>query len=323
MARRRLCVALVCPPRLARGVDDLRRALGDTRTAVIGPHVTLVPPVNVAAGDVVAARGAVRAAAGAARPFDLLLGPVASFAPATPTIHLSVDGAAADLGRLAALRDSLFTGPLSRPDPRPYVPHVTLRRSASQDQVDGAVAAMEGRFGPWEVDRVSLLEHVAPDEQVGRGARWFTLAEEPFGGPEVSGRGGVELHVRAVRAVEPAAAELLGRSDLSGGVVGGDPGRRLVVVAELAGDPEHPVAAAIGSVDGPTARLGGVVVDEGSRRSGIGRRTLLAWTSAAAARGADVVLVDRRDDEFDSSAWTALLDDCGFATVGDLCVRRP
>ena len=319
MARRRLCVALVCPPRLARGVDDLRRALGDTRTEVFGPHVTLVPPVNVAVEDVPAAWAAVRAAATLARPFELVLGPAATFAPATPTVHLSVGGGDADLGRLVALRDSLFTGPLSRPDHRPYVPHVTLRRSATQDQIDGALAALVGRFGPWEVDRVSLLEHVAPEEQVGRGSRWFTLAEEPFGGPEVSGRGGVELATRAVRAVEPAAAALLGRADLSGGVVGGDPGRRLVVVAEPPGAPGHPLAVAIGTVDGTTARLGGVVVDEPSRRSGIGRRTLLAWSSAAAGRGAEVVLVDRPD----TPAWSGLLADCGFATVGDLCVRRP
>jgi 2'-5' RNA ligase len=319
MARRRLCVALVCPPRLARGVDDLRRALGDTRTEVIGPHVTLVPPVNVAAEDVTWAWKSVRAAATATRPFELVLGPAASFAPTTPTIHLSVGGEEADLEQLVRLRDSLFVGPLSRPDRRSYVPHVTLRRSTSQEQVDGALAAMVGQFGPWEVDRVSLLEHVAPDAQVGRGARWFTLAEEPFGGPEVSGRGGVELATRAVRAVEPAAAALLGRADLSGGVVGGDPGRRLVVVAESPATPGPPLAVAIGTVDGPSARLGGVVVDDTSRRQGIGRRTLLAWASAAAERGADVVLVDRPEDP----AWTALLADCGFATVGDLSVRRP
>ena len=323
MARRRLCVALVCPPRLARGVDDLRRALGDTRTAVIGPHVTLVPPVNVPSDEVLAAWTVVRAAATTARPFEVVLGPAASFAPETPTVHLSVGGGPEDLDRLTSLRGSLFRGPLSRPDHRPYVPHVTLRRSATQEQIDGALAALVGQFGPWEVDRVSLLEHVAPDEQVGRGSRWFTLAEEPFGGPEVSGRGGVELATRAVRAVEPAAAELLGRADLSGGVVGGDPGRRLVVVAEPSDAPGAPVSVGIGTVDGSTARLGGVVVDEPSRRSGIGRRTLLAWTSAAAARGAEVVLVDRPDEQADATAWTGLLADCGFATVGDLCVRRP
>ncbi len=322
MARRRLCVALVCPPRLARGVDDLRRMLGDTRTEVIGPHVTLVPPVNVDAAAVADAWAVVRAAATAARPFELVLGPAATFAPATPTVHLAVDGGAQDLEQLVALRGSLFAGPLSRPDRRPYVPHVTLRRSAEPAQVDGALGSLTGRLGPWQVDRVALLEHVAPDATAGRGSRWFTLAEEPFGGPEVSGRGGVELHVRAVRAVEPTAADLLGRADLAGGVVGADPGRRLVVVAEPPSAPGQPVAVAVGSVDGSTARLGGVVVDAPSRRQGIGRRTLLAWSSAAASRGAQVVLVDR-PAEGHGPAWPALLEDCGFATVGDVSVRRP
>ncbi|MFM7064596.1 MAG: 2'-5' RNA ligase family protein [Actinomycetes bacterium] len=322
MARRRLCVALVCPPWLARGVDDLRRALGDTRTEVIGPHVTLVPPVNVDAAAVADAWEVVRAAATAARPFELVLGPAATFAPATPTVHLAVDAGAQDLAQLVALRDALCSGPLSRPDHRPYVPHVTLRRAAPQEQIDGALVSLTGRFGPWHADRVHLLEHVAPDDRVGRGARWFTLAEEPFGGPGVSGRGGLELHVRAVRAVEPSAAALLGRADLSGGVVGADPGRRLVVVAEPPGAPGRPVAAAVGSVDGTTARLGGVVVEPTARREGIGRRTLLAWSSSAATRGAQVVLVDRSNGDH-GPEWLALLEDCGFATVGDLSVRRP
>ena len=232
----------------------MRRLLGDARTAVIGPHITLVPPVNVDDALVPDAWQVVRSAATAASPFSLTLGPVASFAPATPTVHLAVDGAPADLDRLVALRSALFTGPLSRPDRRPYVPHVTLCRSAPQDRIDGALAALTGGLGPWPVDRVSLLEHVAPDGSVGRGSRWFTLAEEPFGGPEVSGRGGIELHVRAVRAVEPAAAELLGRADLAGGVAGGDPGRRLVVVAEPPAGHGRPVAVAVGQVDGRAGR---------------------------------------------------------------------
>ena len=346
MARRRLCVALVCPPRLARGVDDLRRALGDTRMDVIGPHITLVPPVNVDTDDVAAAWAVVRAVATAARPFSLTLGPAGSFAPSTPTVHLGVAGASpTDFERLVALRGSLFDGPLARPDHRPYVPHVTLRRSVPDDEVrTGALAALTGTFGPWEVDRVALLEHVqpgAPADGVERpaGSRWFTLAEEPFGGPAVSGRGGIELALRALRALEPTVAELLGRADLAGRVVGSEPGRRLVVVAELPGaseparaaSPGSPVAVVVGTVDGATARLGGVVVAPESRGQGIGRRTALAWCSAAAERGADVVVAeaDLADtgvaggSAATADAWTALLVGCGFAMVGDLAVRRP
>jgi ribosomal protein S18 acetylase RimI-like enzyme len=346
MTRRRIAVALVCPPRLARGFDDLRRMLGDHRIGVIGPHITLVPPVNVNSEDVANARALVRAAAVSAPPLRLWLGPAASFAPATPTIHLAVSEAPLggegsgqlrghesqlgaherdllanmepNTGALAEWRDSLFVGPLSRRDDRPYVPHVTLLRSADDHQIASARDTLVEQLGPWNVDRLHLLEHGYVDG----GSRWWIVAEEPFGGPEISGRGGVELATRAIGVMEPDVAEMLGRSDLAGAVAGSDPGKNLLVVSERHGEPNQPVAVSIGTVDGQTARLEGVVVRPEDQGQGIGRRSLLAWCSAAADRGADAVVASLRLDD-DELLWRGLLEGCGFGITGDLAIRRP
>ncbi len=320
--------------------------LGDHRIGVIGPHITLVPPVNVNSEDVANARALVRAAAVSAPPLRLWLGPAASFAPATPTIHLAVSEAPSagdgfnqlggperqlgahggDLlsdkkptsGVLAEWRDSLFVGPLSRRDDRPYVPHVTLLRSAADHQIASARDTLVEQLGPWNVDRVHLLEHGYVDG----GSRWWIVAEEPFGGPEISGRGGVELATRAIGVMEPDVAAMLGRSDLAGAVAGSDAGKNLLVVSERHGEPNRPVAVSIGTVEGQTARLEGVVVRPEDQGQGIGRRSLLAWCSAAADRGADAVVASLRLDD-DELPWRGLLEGCGFGITGDLAIRRP
>ena len=117
-------------------------------------------------------------------------------------------------------------------------------------------------------------------------------------------------------------AEMLGRSDLAGAVAGSDPGKNLLVVSERHGEPNQPVAVSIGTVDGQTARLEGVVVRPEDQGQGIGRRSLLAWCSAAADRGADAVVASLRLDN-DELPWRGLLEGCGFGITGDLAIRRP
>src|SRR4051812_357969 len=92
MPRQRLGVALLVPAPVALEIDALRRALGDDDTERIPPHVTLVPPVNVREEDVDDAVRVLTAAAGGVRPLRIELGPVTSFTPVSPTVHLRVGG---------------------------------------------------------------------------------------------------------------------------------------------------------------------------------------------------------------------------------------
>lgn len=316
MPRRRIAVALLPPPALAAEVDALRRAVSSSTLATVPPHVTLVPPVNVRADDLDGVRALVRRAAVAVDGLTLDVGPAATFLPDTPTVHLAVRGAGPDdAARLTALRDGLRSGALDRPDTWPYVPHLTLEEASEPTRVEAALLSLGGFRATWVVDRVHLLEQRRPE---GATARWVPFDEEPLGPPAVVGRGGVELELRELAMVTDAVAARCGL------VPGGpelDPSRpaTLVVTAEhprAGGEGAGPLGAAVGSLatDG-TARLAAVAVAPGERGVGIGAQVLRAWCSAAAARGADVVLAGGDDDA------AGFLGRHGFGVAGGWSVR--
>lgn len=323
MARRRLAVALLCPPALAAEVDVLRRAVGVAEPFAVLPHLTLVPPVNVAEDRFVDALGVLRAAAGSVGPFDLVVGPAATFAPDTPTLHLSVRAAPSDAERLVELRTLLRTGPFDRPDAWPFVPHVTLAESLPDGPggagLDAAVAVLGGFRSPWRAERVHVLEQGRREtgERV-----WRPVHAEPLGGPVVVGRGGVELRLRVVDVVEPAVAERLGVPPLGIPEQGpfGSSGDPVVVVAEdlRAGGAEafEPLGVAAGA-SGRVAVLERLVVAQGRRGHGVGAHLLAAWTSAVVERGAEVLVADP-----DPGSDGDFLVRHGFSRAGDLLVRR-
>ena len=111
MPRQRLGVALLIPPPVAAEIDALRRAVGDEDVTRIAPHVTLVPPVNVREEEVDDAVAVLRRAAAAVPPLRLELGPVTTFAPVSPTLHLAVGG---DVDGVRRLRDGHFRSPRRR-----------------------------------------------------------------------------------------------------------------------------------------------------------------------------------------------------------------
>lgn len=313
MARHHLAVALLPPPRLAAEVDVLRRALGSGSTERIPPHLTLVPPVNVRGEQLAAVHGILDAAATAAGPVELRVGPVATFAPRTPTVHLEVRGATdADDAQLRALRDGLLDGPLDRPEEFAFAPHVTLGRRVDPDRIDAAVLALDAAEASWSVRSVFLLEHRRPED---RSPFWEPVREVPFGPPVVVGRGGVELRLRTVTMLGPAEAEAFGTDPI--GPLDAPAGATPLVVTATAGGPDAaPCGVAVGEVlGGGVARLRSVVVDAAHRRVGVGSRLLAAWCSDAAVGGAEVLLAD-------AGEGVGFLSRHGFVAVGEVMVRR-
>lgn len=320
MPRRRLAVALLCPPSLAAEVDVLRRAVGVAEPFAVPPHLTLVPPVNVVEDRLVEALGVLRAAASAARPVDLVVGPAATFAPDTPTLHLSVEGGPSESAALADLRRRLRTGPFDRPDAWPFVPHVTLAESVPGGPggagLDAAVAVLAGTRTGWRAVAVHLLEEGRREtgERV-----WRPIHCEPLGGPSVVGRGGVEVVLRTVDLVEPLVAGGLGVAASEFAVRPG-PDEAVVVVAEdgpsSGSSPFAPLGVAAGHV-GRAAVLEHLVVAEDRRGEGIGSHLLAAWTSAVARRGSELVVA-----EPNVGAGAGFLLRHGFAVAGDVHLRR-
>ena len=137
------------------------------------------------------------------------------------------------------------------------------------------------------------------------------IAEEPFGGPVVVGRGGIELHLRTTRTVEPlceAEEERAGRTPPDG--------EPLVVVAETPEVPGRVVALAVGSVGAGTARLVDLVVTEAHRGEGIARQVLGWWCTGAGRLGATVAVAQV------GPTGAASLGALGWTIIGDLAVRR-
>lgn len=310
MTRRLFAIALLPPEPLAARVEALRTALGDPRRSDLPAHLTLVPPIDLDGDRSALLPTVLRSVARSVGPFTLHLGPATTFAPRTMTLHLGITG---DLDRLGALRDALRVAPLDRPDEHEFVPHVTLLQRARPEQIEAGTTLLAEPLGEWHVGSLHLLERLRPES----GPIWHPVAQEPLGGPDVVGRGGVELHLRSIETVEPAAAELID-AGWSAPLPAGSPA--LVVVAELPGVPGAAVGVAVGRAGPDGAVLERVVVAAAHRRQGIARQLVTQWCRAAADRGAGVVVGAR--DERDAEV-AAVADALGFEAVQrDLWVRR-
>ena len=204
MIRWRVAVALMIPEPFATEVDVLRRALGEPRLERLAPHLTLIPPLNLKGMPAMSgALAALRSAAGAqAGPLGLTLGPVTSFEPITPTIHLAVAGM---LERLEQLRSASGVGALARTAERPFVPHVTLLAYADAELIRSARVALANYRADPQLDRIVLLV----DEPGPAGRTWRALADVRFAGVRVVGRGGLEVELTTSTLLDPEAADAL------------------------------------------------------------------------------------------------------------------
>jgi 2'-5' RNA ligase len=275
--RHRLGVALLLDPPASYEVDGLRRALGDTGLGAVPPHVTLVPPVNVRAEDLVEAVRVLRnAAKDQTGPIAVDLGPVTTFMPASPVVYLAVGGP--DLDRLARLRQAVVAGPMLRPDHWPWVPHVTLTDDAPAERIEAALAALFSYRSATVFDRVVLLEE--------REHRWQPLADACLGRAAVVARGGLELEIVEGRVLGP---EVMAMAE----------GAEAAFVAALDTVPAASSIVLTGRRQGEVVgvatawhdgEVGGtvevyVLVEERSRRQGVGRALLQALHASVLRRG--------------------------------------
>jgi 2'-5' RNA ligase len=258
MPRTRVGVVLLIPPPVAGEIDALRRAVGAEDIERLQPHLTLVPPVNVHDDDMDAALDLLRDAAQRTVPFTLRLGPVRTFLPTNPVLFLEVGG---QVGEVDALRDKVFRAPLERNLTWPFQPHVTVLDGGDEAHIRSSVDALASYRAEVTLEAVHLMQEFNQE-----GVRfWRPVFEAPFGEPAVVGRGGLELELEVGERAHP--------------------GRPLAVTARRDG---AVVGTASGWTDGDVARLTNVEVSV--RNEGIGSRLVAAFASAAADRGAQVLI---------------------------------
>lgn len=275
---------LLVPEPACREVDGLRRALRRVAGVVVSPHVTLANPVNVREADVPVALDVVRAAAERAHPLDLRLGPVATFHPDSPVVHLAVGG---DVDGLRALRDRVLAGPLARPAPWPFVPHVTLAEDLAPERIGAALAVLDGYRADVEIAGV----HVLAEERDDDGLRcWRPVADAAFGPARVVGRGGLELVLTRSEQPDLEAVGLL--TAPSGAVPVGAP-TGAVPVTLTARREGRPVGVAAGWWSGGSADLGALVVAAPERATGVGSHLLAHLQALLVEAGCRVVRTEQ------------------------------
>jgi 2'-5' RNA ligase/GNAT superfamily N-acetyltransferase len=211
--RARLAVALLFDHDTTAFVDALRAGLGERRPERIPPHITLVPPSDPPVAELVGIwedlRSSVTDAPGS---IGLELGPVATFAPRTPTIHLEVTGVNASAERaLRGLQEAVALPALRRRDRFGFHPHATLRTNASPARIEAAIVALEGLRRRCEVDRVTLLRH-AP----GPPTRWDPIGEVRLAPRPTVQRGADRLEVDVSRVGDPSEQAFWERLEVAG-----------------------------------------------------------------------------------------------------------
>ncbi len=282
MRRQRLGVALLLPPPVATEIDGLRRAVGDDGVARVAPHITLVPPVNVREEDVDDAVAVLRRAAARVAPLRIELGPVTTFAPVSPTLHLAVGG---DLDGLQRLRDTVFVPPLERTLTHAFVPHVTLIEGT--EHIAEGLVALAGYRAEVVLTRVHLLRESRDDDGV---RIWRPIADAALGGkPAVIGRGGLEVELAVSGALPPEATTWLHDRWVDFNVERFD--RALpaeIPIGIVARRDGRIVGVANGDVRPLTgeAYLAELMVSAELRGEGIGAHLLAAFASAAAEHDA-------------------------------------
>jgi GNAT superfamily N-acetyltransferase len=267
--RARLGVVLALPAPVSFEIDGLRRAVGDAGAGGVAPHLTLVPPVNVASGEHGPALEAVRVAAAATPPLRLLLGPPASFWPATPVVYLDVGG---DRQGVHRLRDRLDRAPWIRPTTWPFVPHVTIAPDVDPVRIPSVLAALAGYRREVTLTTVLVLRE-EPDRS------WVPIADVALSGRRTVARGGLEVVIERGETIDTDVSQALAGSWVLGG--DGEGRHRFALSAWREGEV---VGAAAGDTD-DELWLGRLAVDPAVRGQGIGRHLLRAVEAIGADRG--------------------------------------
>ncbi len=126
---------------LARFVEELRRELHPAH-AHLPAHVTVLPPRELH-GTEADALARLEDLTRPLAPFEVTMGEVESFIPATPTVFIRVAHAAY---RLRELHDLLNVNALLFSEPWPYMPHVTIVKADLQAEADRALEISRQRW---------------------------------------------------------------------------------------------------------------------------------------------------------------------------------
>jgi 2'-5' RNA ligase len=155
-------------------VAELRRELYPL-AAQMAAHLTILPPRDLVESEATALQF-LEQVCSRVLPFDVELGDVETFLPATPTVFIQVTRAAY---RLRELHDQLAAKALRSPEDWPYIPHLTIVKMDLDQQALAAGVMARERWSQFHGKRqvhVDELVFVREDAD-----SWQDVASVPLG----------------------------------------------------------------------------------------------------------------------------------------------
>lgn len=165
-------------------VENLRRELHPDLPH-LAAHLTILPP-RLLQGSESEALQVLERICGGEEPFEVTLGDVETFIPATPTVYIRVDGAAA---RMRELHGKLSTEALAFQEEWLYIPHLTIVKMTAEQPAQAAFQMARERWACYSGSRRILLERltfVREDMHEAAPNCWVDLASVLLGSRLVS-----------------------------------------------------------------------------------------------------------------------------------------
>ncbi|MFZ0761547.1 MAG: 2'-5' RNA ligase family protein [Candidatus Sulfotelmatobacter sp.] len=172
-------VAYVKSP-LGEFVQNLRRELHPDLPH-LAAHITFLPPRPLQ-GSEGAALQVVAGICGQAEPFEVTLGDMESFVPATSTVYIRVTAGAP---RLQELHSQLNQQGLAFAEEWPYIPHLTIVKMTTQPAAQRALEIARQRWRQYSGSRRIPLERLTFVREDGQNC-WADVAPVLLGGSLVS-----------------------------------------------------------------------------------------------------------------------------------------
>ena len=162
-------------------VEHLRRELHPTMPH-LAAHLTILPPRELT-GTETAALEFLEEACGQIVPFSVELGDVETFLPTTPTVFIEVRHAAY---RMRELHDQLNAKGLHCEENWPYIPHLTILKTETDEQARAARAVARERWAQFPGKRQVQVEELMFVRE--NGGFWEDVAPVPLGRGQLSSK---------------------------------------------------------------------------------------------------------------------------------------
>ncbi len=155
-------------------VEELRREFHPSHTHA-DAHITILPPRPLTGTEEHAIK-LLHEVCAAAQPFEITMGDVESFVPATPTAFIRV---AYGAYRMRELHDQFNVNGLEFCEPWPYMPHLTVVKADTPAEAEQVVEVARQRWENFKESRTIRIDSITFVK--GNGERWLDVAPVPLG----------------------------------------------------------------------------------------------------------------------------------------------